>query len=68
MEVLLERWVIAYNEILKPRILRKKYRLINENANFLTTDNQNFGFVWGGETAAGFITNYLKSSNYTLLN
>ncbi len=66
MEVLLERWVIAYNEILKPRILRKKYRLINENANFLTTDNQNFGFVWGGETAAGFITNYLKSSNYTL--
>ena len=66
MDVLLERWIIAYNEILKPRILRKKYRLANEDVNFLNTQNEFLGFVWGGESAAGFITNYLKSSNYTI--
>lgn len=66
MDTLLERWVIAFNEILKPRILRKKYRLANEDDNFLNTDHQKFGFVWGGESAAGLMTNYLKSSNHTI--
>lgn len=66
VETLLERWVISYNESIKPRILRKKYRLADENQNFLDVDSKEFGFVWGGESAAGFITNYLKSSNYTI--
>lgn len=66
MDTLLERWIIAYNEIVKPRILRKKYRLADENQNFLDVDQREFGFLWGGESAAGLITNYLKSSNYTI--
>lgn len=66
MDALLERWVIAYNEILKPRILRKKYRLANTDSSFLDINNQELGFVWGGESAASLITNYLKSSNYTI--
>ena len=66
MDTLLERWVIAYNEILKPRILRKKYRLANTDSSFLDINNQELGFVWGGESAASLITNYLKSSNYTI--
>lgn len=66
IETLLERWVISYNESIKPRILRKKYRLADENQNFLDVDPKEFGFVWGGESAAGLVTNYLKSSNYTI--
>lgn len=66
MDALLERLVIAYNEILKPRILRKKYRLANTDSSFLDINNQELGFVWGGESAASLITNYLKSSNYTI--
>lgn len=65
-DVLLERWVVAYNEILKPRMLRKKYRLANENNNFINTNTAELGFVWGGEAAAGIITNYLKSNQYTI--
>lgn len=65
-DVLLERWVIAYNEILKPRGLRKKYRLANEESDLIYIQAEKYGFYWGGESAANIITNYLKSSNYTI--
>ncbi|ATA94812.1 hypothetical protein CGC54_01240 [Capnocytophaga canimorsus] len=66
IDTLLERWVIAYNEILKPRVLRKKYRLANKNFDLNSSDIERLGFFWGGESAAGSITNYLKSSNHTI--
>lgn len=66
LDILLDRWVVAYNEILKPRIFRKKYRLANDDTNFINTNTQDLGFVWGGEAAAGIITNYLKSHQYTI--
>ncbi len=66
IDTLLERWVIAYNEILKPRVLRKKYRLANEDSDLSSADAEKLGFFWGGESAAGIITNYLKSSNHTI--
>lgn len=65
-DVLLDRWVVAYNEILKPRMLRKKYRLANEDHNFINANTAEFGFIWGGEAAAGIITNYLKSDQYII--
>ena len=66
IDTLLERWVIAYNEILKPRVLRKKYKLANEEFDLNTADAKRLGFLWGGDSAAGNITNYLKSSNHTI--
>lgn len=66
MDVLLERWVIAYNEILKPRVLRKKFRFANESSNLLLPENIQLGFLWGGESAANIITGYLKPSNHTI--
>ena len=66
VNVLLDRWVVAYNEILKPRLLRKKYRIANETSHFIDINTAEFGFVWGGEAAAGIITNYLTSDQYTL--
>ena len=66
LDVLIERWVIAYNEILKPRVLRKKFRFANEASNILLLDNVPLGFLWGGESAANIITGYLKSSNHTI--
>ncbi|WP_260442157.1 type IV toxin-antitoxin system AbiEi family antitoxin, partial [Elizabethkingia anophelis] len=66
VDLLLDRWVVAYNEILKPRVLRKKYRLTDESSNFIDINTEEFGFVWGGEAAAGIITNYLKSDQYIL--
>ena len=65
-DLLLDRWVVAYNEILKPRMLRKKYRFANEDYNFINVNTAEFGFVWGGEAAADIITNYLKSSQYII--
>lgn len=66
MDLLLERWVIAYNEILKPRILRKKFRPVSDVFDLSLTQNQQIGFVWGGESAANIMTNYLKSSHHTI--
>lgn len=66
MDVLLERWVIAYNDILKPRIFRKKFRPVSDVFDLFLTQNQQIGFVWGGESAANIMTNYLKSSHHTI--
>ena len=66
MDLLLERWVIAYNEILKPRILRKKFRPASEVFDLSLSQNQQIGFVWGGESAANIMTDYLKSSHHTI--
>ena len=65
-DTLIERWVTSYNEVLKPRVLRKKFRLTNDNLNFSLSENNQLGFVWGGESAANIMTNYLKSSHHTI--
>ncbi len=66
MDALLDRWVIAYNEILKPRMFRKKYRLANEDNDFINLNTAELGFVWGGEAAAGIISHYFKSNQYSI--
>lgn len=62
-----ERWVIAYNELLKPRSLRKKMRALgNEfNANGII-NNTNIKLYFGGEPGGELLTGHLKPKDYTI--
>ncbi|HWK04267.1 MAG TPA: type IV toxin-antitoxin system AbiEi family antitoxin [Puia sp.] len=68
--VLLERWVTAYHDVLRPRILLKKMRFTNvEQFNHWDTHpiQDSEGVVlWGGEPAASLLTNYLSPEKFTI--
>lgn len=64
---LIERWVVAYNEILKPRLFRKKYKAINLDYLRGTVNETKYkSVVFGGEPAAEKMTNYLKPLDYII--
>ncbi|WP_335965064.1 hypothetical protein [Galbibacter sp. PAP.153] len=56
---LLERWVVDFNATLRPRILRKRMRFIDQEQlkNWHTIDlhSENGSILWGGEPGGGFI-------------
>lgn len=54
---LLQKWVAAYNEVLKPRLFRKCFKINDEYE--LLNYNTNFSYQIGGELAASVITKYL---------
>lgn len=64
---LIERWVIAYNEVLKPRILRKKMKFLKP-ISFEEIKNEADGKTtfWGGEPAAAILTNNLRPQQFIL--
>ncbi|MHA6279355.1 type IV toxin-antitoxin system AbiEi family antitoxin [Salinimicrobium sp. CAU 1759] len=67
---LLERWVIEYNAVLRPRIFRKKMRFIdpNQTKNWRNIDlNFSHGrILWGGEPGGAILTENLRPEKYTL--
>lgn len=66
-EDLIERWVVAYNETLKPRLFRKAYKAINFDVLRETVNNENDDLIFfGGEPAAEKMTNYLKPKIYII--
>ncbi|SHI54745.1 type IV toxin-antitoxin system AbiEi family antitoxin [Flavobacterium haoranii] len=66
-EELIERWVVAYNETLKPRLFRKSYKAINLEELRKTVNNSDDNLIFfGGEPAAEKITNYLKPLEYII--
>jgi hypothetical protein len=62
---LLDRWVIAYAEQLRPKQLIGTYRTANE-VDWLKDAGPGEGTMWGGETAAARLTHYLKPYITTL--
>lgn len=56
---LLERWVIAYPEQLRPKLLLGKYQTADDNW-WQQADLNTFEAYWGGEVAAAKLTQYLK--------
>jgi len=63
-ERLLERWITAYAEQLRPKLLLGRYRGAVgwwENANLKPEEAQ-----WGGEVAAAKMTSYLKPATVTI--
>ncbi len=67
---LLNRWIIGYHDVLRPRLLKKKMRFINPEAynnwkelNLLQPNG--FAF-WGGEPGANLLTGYLHPGVFTI--
>jgi hypothetical protein len=61
---LLNKWIEAYPENLRPKIIYGKYKLlqIDKTGN----DLEEYGALWGGETAAALMTNYLTPKIQTI--
>lgn len=67
---LLKRWVIAYNDVLRPKLFMKRMNFINKseysnwsNLNLFSISEKT---LWGGECAASIITQNLTPANYTI--
>ena len=57
---LLERWVTAYNQTLKPKLLLEQMTFLNnEKRDKWLTMSLPEGMYWGGESGANLIDNYL---------
>lgn len=67
---LLNRWITAYHDELRPRLLKKQMRFINpDNYNRwkdIDLARINGTAFWGGEPAANLLTSYLHPGTYTL--
>lgn len=67
---LLNRWVVAYNDVLRPRLVKRKMRF-TDKAKYvewknLIKANDNSIFLWSGEPAGAILTNYLKPAAFIL--
>lgn len=67
---LLERWVVDFNAVLRPRILRKRMRFIDQdqlknwqNINLYT---ENGSILWGGEPGGALLTESLRPEQFTV--
>jgi hypothetical protein len=67
---LLERWVVDFKAVLRPRILRKRMRFIDQdqlknwrNINLYT---ENGSILWGGEPGGALLTESLRPEQFTV--
>lgn len=67
---LLERWILAYNDVLRPRLLRKRFRFSTYDAynkwqdlpiNVISGRN-----IWGGEPGASILMKQLQPQDFTI--
>lgn len=67
---LLKRWVIAYNDVLRPKLFIKRMNFMNksEYSNWSSLDLSSVSekTFWGGECAAGIMTQNLTPANFTI--
>jgi hypothetical protein len=67
---LLDRWIVAYNDVLRPRLLKKKMRFAKDTelANWKSIPLNKMDGVcqWGGEPAGALKTDYLSPEKFTL--
>lgn len=61
---LLDKWIEAYPENLRPKIIYGKYKAIQVDKT--GNDLKEYGALWGGETAAALMTNYLTPKIQTI--
>lgn len=68
-EELLERWLVEFNTVLKPRIIRSRMKFIdpdmaqNWRQKLL---NQHSDILWGGEPAGAILTDNLRPQEFTI--
>lgn len=69
-EKLLERWVVAYQDVLRPRLMKKQMRFVKldaiQNWKELYLNNNGGITLWGGEPAAAILTNHLVPEKYSI--
>jgi len=67
---LLERWVVAYQDVLRPRLAKKQMRFIKSNLTQtwrdLYLDNEEGITLWGAEPAAALLTNQLVPEKFSI--
>lgn len=67
---LLERWITAYHDVLRPRLILKQMRFVKpENFTAWKSTNlvsQSGMAFWGGEPAANLLTGYLQPGTLTI--
>lgn len=64
---IIERWVIAYNELLKPRSFRKKMRALGNEFNVNgVLNNSDLQLYFGGEPGGELLTGHLKPQDYII--
>jgi len=69
-EKLLERWVVAYQDVLRPRLVKKQMRFVKPDAvkqwKDLYLDNEEGITLWGGEPAAALLTDHLVPEKFSI--
>jgi len=65
-EDLLSEWVNAYNEKLKPTLIRGRFRLLPNKLQKWKQLDLGEDIFWGGEPAADILTNYLSPGEWTI--
>ena len=65
-EELLEKWIQAYNEKLKPSLFRGRYRFIPNRLSTWKSMDLGIDTFWGGEPAADILTDYLSPGEWTI--
>ena len=67
---LLERWIVEFNAVLRPRIVRKRMRFIDSdwqrNWQQLDTQSNDGVILWGGEPGGALITNNLRPEQFVI--
>jgi len=67
---LLERWVVAYQDVLRPRLIKKLMRFTNaqtaKNWQQLSLNQKEGISLWGGEPAAAILTNQLSPGKFSI--
>jgi len=67
---LLERWVIAYQEVLRPRLVKKQMSFIKPETlqtwRDLYLDNKEEITLWGAEPASAILTNHLIPEKFCI--
>jgi hypothetical protein len=62
---LFKRWVEAYPEQLRPKLIRERFEATNPNW-WKEINLKAYGACWGGEVAAANLTGYLKPARATI--
>ena len=65
LEKLFKRWVEAYPEQLRPKLIRERFETTDHNW-WKEINIKEYGAFWGGEVAAANLTGYLKPANITI--
>lgn len=64
---IIQRWVVAYNELLKPRIFRTKMRALDKNSTTINAlDKSDLKLYFGGEPGGQLLTGNLKPKDYII--